>query len=51
MDQMAVTLGAQSELMALLCQPAELQSPVAIPANVRFWGLDSGGLCTQALYN
>ncbi len=42
MDQMAVTLGAQSELMALLCQPAELQSPVAIPANVSFWGLDSG---------
>ena len=42
MDQMAVTLGAESELLALLCQPAELQNPVAIPANVRFWGLDSG---------
>ena len=46
MDQMAVTLGAESELLALVCQPADLQSPVAIPANVRFWGLDSGELYT-----
>ena len=44
MDQMAATLGKKSELLTLVCQPAELQSPVAIPINVRFWGLDSGGL-------
>ena len=37
-----MTFGTESELLALLCQPAELQRPVAIPANVRFWGLDSG---------
>jgi galactokinase len=26
----------------LLCQPAELQPPVAIPGEITFWGLDSG---------
>ena len=44
MDQMAVTPGQQGALMALLCQPAELQPPVQIPPNVRFWGVDSGAL-------
>ncbi len=47
MDQMAVTFGAESELLALMCQPAELQTPVAIPTNVRFWGLDSGETCSM----
>lgn len=42
MDQMAVALGQQGELMALLCQPAELQPSVAIPPHVSFWGVDSG---------
>jgi len=37
-----VALGQQGELMALLCQPAEVQPSVAIPPNVRFWGVDSG---------
>ena len=29
-------------LLALLCQPAELQAPVPVPDDVEFWGLDSG---------
>lgn len=44
MDQMAVALGQQGALMALLCQPAELQPPVLIAPSVRFWGVDSGAL-------
>ena len=42
MDQMAVALGRQNQLLALLCQPAEVQPSVAIPPGVRFWGVDSG---------
>ena len=42
MDQMAVTLGRQGQLLALLCQPAELQEAVPVPNNIRFWGVDSG---------
>jgi L-arabinokinase len=29
-------------LLALLCQPAEVQGFVAIPPSIRFWGIDSG---------
>ena len=29
-------------LLALLCQPAELQPPVPLPDGIAFWGLDSG---------
>jgi len=42
MDQMTCVFGEQDALMALLCQPAELQAPVPIPEDVAFWGLDSG---------
>lgn len=42
MDQMACVFGEPESLMALLCQPAELQPPVRIPADISFWGLDSG---------
>lgn len=42
MDQMTSALGSADSLLALLCQPAELQPPVPIPADIAFWGLDSG---------
>ena len=42
MDQMTCVFGDADALLALLCQPAELQPFVAVPADVAFWGLDSG---------
>jgi galactokinase len=42
MDQMTSVFGTQNELMALLCQPAELKEPVYIPEDLTFWGIDSG---------
>ena len=42
MDQMTCVFGERETLVALLCQPAELQSPVPVPAGLEFWGLDSG---------
>jgi len=42
MDQMTCVFGEELSLMALLCQPAELQAPVPIPQDIAFWGLDSG---------
>lgn len=42
MDQMTAACGEDGRLLALLCQPAELRAPVAVPAGVRFWGIDSG---------
>ena len=42
MDQMTCVFGDSHGLMALLCQPAELQPPVPIPDDLQFWGLDSG---------
>ena len=42
MDQMTSVLGKDSELMALLCQPAELRPFVQIPDEIKFWGIDSG---------
>jgi L-arabinokinase len=42
MDQMTCVFGAQDRLLALLCQPAELQPAVPIPDDIEFWGLDSG---------
>lgn len=42
MDQMTAACGAQDQLLALLCQPAELQAPVALPPDVEVWGIDSG---------
>lgn len=42
MDQMSSACGQANKLLALLCQPAELQDPVEIPAEIEFWGLDSG---------
>lgn len=42
MDQMTAALGSGDSLLALLCQPAELQPAVPVPAEINFWGLDSG---------
>jgi galactokinase len=42
MDQMTTVFGHAGALMALLCQPAELQDPVPLPEEVDVWGLDSG---------
>lgn len=42
MDQMTSALGEQGRLLALLCQPAEPQPPVPLPAGLEVWGIDSG---------
>jgi L-arabinokinase len=42
MDQMTCVFGEPEALMALLCQPAELQASVPVPDDVALWGLDSG---------
>jgi galactokinase len=42
MDQMTSACGTQDTLLALLCQPAELQENVLLPAEVEVWGIDSG---------
>ena len=40
--QMASALGEPGRLLALVCQPAEVQGCVGIPGHLRFWGVDSG---------
>src|SRR5688572_1922502 len=42
MDQMTCVFGKEDALLALLCQPAELQPPVPLPEDVGIWGIDSG---------
>jgi len=42
MDQMTSVFGKKSQLMALLCQPAQLQPFIQIPDEITFWGIDSG---------
>ncbi|HWB18102.1 MAG TPA: galactokinase family protein [Vicinamibacterales bacterium] len=42
MDQMTSTCGEADRLMALLCQPAELQGHVSLPDGLALWGVDSG---------
>jgi galactokinase len=42
MDQMTSACGEEGRLLALLCQPAELQGTVALPSELSVWGLDSG---------
>jgi L-arabinokinase len=42
MDQMAVSYGEMDRLLALRCQPAELEAPVRLPAGLEVWGIDSG---------
>lgn len=42
MDQMTAACGEEHQLLALLCQPAELLGTITIPRELAFWGLDSG---------
>lgn len=42
MDQYSVVSGQPDHLLALLCQPAELQEAVPVPEEIAFWGIDSG---------
>jgi galactokinase len=42
MDQMTSMFGKKDRLMALLCQPAQLQPFIDIPDEITFWGIDSG---------
>lgn len=42
MDQMTCVFGQEHSLLALLCQPAELQPSVPMPDDIDVWGLDSG---------
>jgi len=42
MDQMTSACGEQNQLLALLCQPAELMGTVLLPSDLAVWGLDSG---------
>jgi galactokinase len=42
MDQMTCVFGERDALLALLCQPAELQPSVPVPEDLEFWGVDSG---------
>ncbi len=42
MDQFSVVSGKPGHLLALLCQPAELQEAVPVPEEIAFWGIDSG---------
>ena len=42
MDQMAVMHGQESELLALLCRPAEIVASVPLPRTLAAWAIDSG---------
>ena len=42
MDKMTSVVGEENRLLALLCQPAEIQGLLAIPEELAFWGIDSG---------
>jgi L-arabinokinase len=42
MDQMTSACGRAGALLALRCQPAELEPPVALPGDLEVWGIDSG---------
>ena len=42
MDQMTSACGEAHELLALVCQPAELLGSIKLPDELAVWGLDSG---------
>ncbi len=42
MDQMTSACGEEGKLLALRCQPAELEEPVMLPPDLQVWGIDSG---------
>jgi L-arabinokinase len=42
MDQMTSACGEAHQLLALICQPAELLGTIQLPEELTVWGLDSG---------
>lgn len=42
MDQMTAACGEEGSLLRLLCQPAEIEGHVPVPAGFKFFGVDSG---------
>lgn len=48
MDQMAAACADESKLLALLCQPAELQGTIALPDDLALSGLDSACVILSA---
>jgi L-arabinokinase len=42
MDQMTSAIGNAHALLALLCQPAEVQGFLPLPSSIGIWGIDSG---------
>lgn len=42
MDQMTSSCGEADQLLALICQPAELRGSIQLPEDLAVWGLDSG---------
>jgi galactokinase len=42
MDQMTSSCGREGQLLALLCQPAQLEPSLAVPPGLALWGIDSG---------
>jgi L-arabinokinase len=42
MDQMTAALGESGQLLALLCQPAEVCGSLQLPRGLALWGIDSG---------
>lgn len=42
MDQMTAALGESGQLLALLCQPAEVRGGLGLPSGLALWGIDSG---------
>ena len=42
MDQMTASAGLANELLAILCQPAEMLGTVELPKELAVWGIDSG---------
>ena len=42
MDQMTSTYGKEAHILALICRPAEIVGPVAMPGGLTVWGIDSG---------
>lgn len=42
MGQMTAVAGEANQLLALLCQPAEIRGMLTIPPEMALWGIDSG---------
>ncbi len=42
MDQMTSACGRRGQLLALRCQPAEIEGHVPLPPGLEVWGIDSG---------